>query len=71
LGATPENNPYWLVPFQTYKTNCPYLVGNYKTVAAELSRYIKLGFSTFILDIPPEEEELYHTGIAFAQAVAQ
>jgi len=71
LGATPENNPYWLVPFQTYKTNCPYLVGSYKKVAAELGRYIKLGFSTFILDIPPEEEELYHTGIAFAQAAAQ
>ncbi len=71
LGATTENNPYWLVPFQSYKTNCPYLVGSYKKVAAELSRYINLGFSTFILDIPPEEEELYHTGIAFAQATAQ
>jgi alkanesulfonate monooxygenase len=71
LGATPENNPYWLVPFQSYKTNCPYLVGSYEKVATELSRYIKLGFSTFILDIPPEEEELYHTGIAFTQAAAK
>jgi alkanesulfonate monooxygenase len=71
LGSTPENNPYWLVPFQNYKTNCPYLVGTYEKVATELSRYIGLGFSTFILDIPPEEEELYHTGIAFAQAAGQ
>jgi alkanesulfonate monooxygenase len=71
LGKTPDNNPYWLVPFQHYKTFCPYLVGNYQTVAIELARYINLGFKTFILDIPPCEEELYHIGIVFKLATEQ
>jgi alkanesulfonate monooxygenase len=69
LGKTVENNPYWLVPFQHYKTFCPYLVGNYSSVAAELTRYIDLGFHTFILDIPPNEEELYHIGAVFKLAI--
>jgi len=70
LGAIQENNPYWLVPFENYKTNCPYLVGSYKTVAEELARYIGIGFRTFILDIPPSEEELHHAGIVFKKAAA-
>lgn len=69
LGKTVENNPYWLVPFQHYKTFCPYLVGSYTKVAAELTRYIDLGFNTFILDIPPNEEELYHIGAVFKLAI--
>src|SRR5215813_2464409 len=69
LGATLENNPYWLIPFQHYKTFCPYLVGSYSTVAAEVARYIALGFTTFILDIPPDEEELYHTAAVFKKSV--
>ncbi len=68
LGQSSERNPYWLTPFQTHKTYCPYLVGSYSTVANEIARYVDLGFSTFIVDIPPSEEELYHTGIAFKQA---
>lgn len=71
LGETAENNPYWLIPFQHYKTFCPYLVGDYATVAAEVARYIALGFRTFIVDIPPNEEELYHTDVVFKQAVNQ
>ena len=71
LGKTSENNPYWLIPFQHYKTFCPYLVGNYSTVAAEIARYIALGFRTFILDIPPHEEELYHMDVVFKQAAGQ
>lgn len=69
LGKTPDNNPYWLRPFEHYKTFCPYLVGDYDKVAAELARYIALGFHTFILDIPPNKEELYHTNIAFRKAI--
>src|SRR5262249_2562073 len=71
LGKTQENNPYWLVPFQHYKTFCPYLVGSYSKVSTEIARYIALGFHTFIVDIPPSEEELYHTGLVFRQAVEQ
>ena len=63
-----NHNPYWLVPFENYKTFCPYLVGSYDRVAEEISRYVAVGFRTFILDIPSDQEELRHTGIVFQQA---
>ena len=64
-----EDDPYWLHPFENYNTFCPYLVGNYDRVAQEIARYLALGFETFILDIPPSEEELEHTAVAFERAV--
>jgi alkanesulfonate monooxygenase len=67
---TTEQNPYWLVPFQNYKTFCPYLVGSYARVGAELARYVSAGYHTFILDVPPNAEEMRHVGLAFAQALA-
>jgi alkanesulfonate monooxygenase len=71
LGArtADERSPYWLRPFENYKTFCPYLVGSYDRVAEELRRYLDLGFTTFILDIPPSEAELQHTSVAFERAV--
>jgi alkanesulfonate monooxygenase len=63
-----KRDTYWLVPFQNYKTFCPYLVGSYEEVAAELSRYMQIGYRTFILDIPPNEEELRHIGTVFSHA---
>jgi alkanesulfonate monooxygenase len=67
--AAPDapGSPYWMVPFQNYKTMCPYLVGSYDTVARELSRYVSLGYRTFILDIPFDRDELLHTNAAFAR----
>src|SRR6266566_587968 len=59
---------YWLRPFEQYKTFCPYLVGGYEPVSNELSRYISLGYRTFILDIPPDEEELKHAAAVFDRA---
>lgn len=53
-----KRSPYWLGPFQNYKTFCPYLVGAHATVAGEIARYRALGSTTFILDIPPSREEL-------------
>lgn len=61
-------NPYWLGPFQNYKTFCPYLVGSYEQVGRELARYRARGFRTFILDVPPSCGEFVHTGRAFAFA---
>jgi alkanesulfonate monooxygenase len=58
-------SPYWLGPFENYKTFCPYLVGSYSVVGQEIRRYLDLGFGTFILDIPPSQEELSHIGVAF------
>jgi alkanesulfonate monooxygenase len=73
LGENPvsEENPYWLGPFENYKTFCPYLVGSYERVATEVARYIDLGFGTFILDIPPSEEELDHTAVVFREALSR
>jgi alkanesulfonate monooxygenase len=65
----PEQSPYWLVPFQNYKTMCPYLVGSYDRVGHELARYIALGSRTFILDVPYSREELDHTAMAFERAL--
>jgi alkanesulfonate monooxygenase len=57
--------PYWLGPFQNYRTFCPYLVGSYENVAEEIARYLALGYRTFILDIPPDEKELECIGKVF------
>lgn len=65
-----KDDPYWLGPFENYRTFCPYLVGSYERVAAELQGYIEVGYGTFILDIPPCEDELRHTSIAFNEALA-
>ena len=59
-----------LWPFENYATFCPYLVGSYEIVASELQRYMTLGFRAFILDIPPSEEDLHHTGVVFDRARA-
>ena len=69
-GAEAEN-PYWLVPFQNYKATCPYLVGSYDRVADEVARYVDIGYSTFILDVPASVEEMRHTGVVFERAVGR
>lgn len=73
LSASPAEvpqTPYWLVPFQNYKTMCPYLVGSSEIVAAELAQYMALGHRTFILDIPPSLEDLEYTTSTFHRALA-
>ncbi len=62
-------HPYWLVPFENYKTMCPYFVGSYERVGEELARYVALGYRSVILDIPPAEEDLRHTDAAFQLAL--
>ena len=69
--AQTTHHPYWLVPFENYKTFCPYLVGSYHAVGEELARYIKVGYEAFILDIPTKEDELRHSAIAFEHALKQ
>lgn len=70
LGKAPaeEENPYWMIPFENYKTFCPYLVGSYDRVADELARYVGLGYRTVILDVPAGLVELEHIGHAFFRA---
>jgi alkanesulfonate monooxygenase len=65
-----DGDPYWLRPFQNYRTFCPYLVGSYDRVAAEVAGYLRAGFTTFILDIPASRQELDHANEVFARARA-
>ncbi len=69
-GSAECSSPYWLVPFKNYKTFCPYLVGSYDEVSWEVSKYIREGFQTFILDVPPSREELHHTAVVFDGATS-
>lgn len=66
------DQPYWLGPFQNYQTFCPYLVGSYEDVARALAAYLRKGFQSLILDIPPSYDELEHTNttIELAEALA-
>ena len=57
LEVAKEKRVYWLKPFHTYKTFCPYLVGSHQEVAEELAGYVKLGHTRIILDIMPEEAD--------------
>lgn len=66
VESTAEVNPYWMHPFKTHRTFCPYLVGSYATVGHELQQYVDRGYRTIILDIPPSREELEHTGKALS-----
>jgi alkanesulfonate monooxygenase len=65
-----REGPYWMWPFENYKTFCPYLVGDYGQVAEQVGLYMQAGYRTFILDIPPNREELDHIRAVFAQAGA-
>ena len=69
-AAKEHRTTYWLRPFENYHTNCPYLVGNYEQVGEEISKYLNLGFRTFILDIPTAKEEFVHIRRVFEMAGA-
>ncbi len=61
-------DPYWMVPFENYKTMCPYLVGTHAEVADVISQYVRRGFHTFIVDEPEKEEDLANARFAFELA---
>ncbi len=69
LGNDGNESPYWTVPFENYKTFCPYLVGSYDRVADEIARYVGVGYRTIILDVPASPAELEHIGVVCARAV--
>jgi alkanesulfonate monooxygenase len=67
----PQLNPdsaYWMVPFQNYKTFCPYLVGSYAQVGEELGRYLASGCRMVILDVPASDTEMLHVKRSIAAA---
>jgi alkanesulfonate monooxygenase len=65
---TTEENPCWLVPFETPENFCPYLVGSYDCVADEVARYLDRGYRTFVVDVPASPEEMRHIGAVFERA---
>jgi alkanesulfonate monooxygenase len=64
----PADSAYWMVPFQNYKTFCPYLVGSYERVGEELGRYLAAGCGTIILDVPPVQSEMQHVRLSIEAA---
>jgi alkanesulfonate monooxygenase len=64
----PPESGYWMVPFQNYKTFCPYLVGSYDRMGEELGRYLVAGCGTIILDGPPTESEMRHITLSIEAA---
>lgn len=71
VGAATPESPYWLWPFETYRTFCPYLVGGLEQVAGYLSAYVAKGYRTYILDVPDSLEDLEFAISAFAEARAR
>jgi alkanesulfonate monooxygenase len=65
-----DGSPYWLWPFEQHRTFCPYLVGDFATVAREIARYLALGHASFILDIPADAGDLETAATVFRMAQA-
>lgn len=65
--AAPRDG-YWLYPSRMYQTFCPYLVGGYQEVAQLPSRYLHLGVTALILDVPRQEDDLHHAGMVLRLA---
>lgn len=63
-----ERETYWLHPFHTYQTFCPYLVGSHDEVAAALARYLDAGVRTLILDVPASFDDLGEAMVAIRRA---
>jgi alkanesulfonate monooxygenase len=61
-----SESAYWMIPFQNYKTFCPYLVGSYEGVGEELGRYLAFGCRAIILDVPPNATEMRHVALSIA-----
>lgn len=69
LSEAPTNGAtYWLYPFHSFKTFCPFIVGTYREVGEMVSRYLDHGVSTLILGEPTTEDELFHTQLALKYA---
>jgi alkanesulfonate monooxygenase len=67
-GDKLPDNGYWLGPFQNFKADCPYLVGDYSEVASVIAQLVLQGVDTFILDLPAKEQEFHHAQVAFRLA---
>ena len=67
-AEAPPDSPYWMVPFENYKTFCPYLVGTHERIASVIAFYLRGGYTTFILDVPFAEEDAANAVVVFDMA---
>lgn len=70
LSETKDAGAYTLEPWNYGYCSCPYLIGDHASVAEAIAGYLRLGFQTFILDIPRTEDDVICAGIAFEKALA-
>jgi alkanesulfonate monooxygenase len=62
------DSPYWMVPYENYRTFCPYLVGDHSQIAEIIARYLATGHRTYIMDVPFAEDDLVHATVVFRMA---
>jgi alkanesulfonate monooxygenase len=65
----PHSSTYWIAPFESGISFCPYLVGSYEEVAAYLAGYLGSGVKVIILDTPREIYDLEHAYIAISMSL--
>jgi alkanesulfonate monooxygenase len=68
LKPLPGAQTYWLGPFKNNQAACPFLVGSFEAVAAELAGYIRLGLRTFLLEHPLDDEDADQISMVFQLA---
>ena len=65
VGVELNKGGFQLLPFKSFKADCPYLVGSYLQVEEYLNGYISDGISSIIIDTFASEEEYYHINEVF------
>lgn len=64
----PAGHPYWLGPYQNGHASCPFLVGNPREIATELANYLRIGLTTFLLEVPESAEDSHCITEVFRRA---
>jgi alkanesulfonate monooxygenase len=62
-----NKSAYTLLPFRNLKSDCPYLIGSYENVAEEIVKYISLGITTLVVEVP-STDDFPHIEKAFKMA---
>ena len=56
---------FQLLPFKSFKADCPYIIGSYQQVEEYLTSYILDGIASIIIDTFASEEEYFHINKVF------
>lgn len=66
----PGSTTRWMVPFQTGRADCPYVIGDHDLVGRTIAELVKEGRRTFILDIPPTLSDFENLKIVLERAAS-